>query len=262
MIEGFPTEQPAFYELYNTKSQILARTHPGLVNTQKALLSLWHASDPNSEISLAQPISYFDRLRIREPGPFSWSLGPHIDGGGVERWEDPGYRSCYAPIFEGGDSWKNLDSYDATPRLTANQDLYSSPYVILYQKSCKHSPSDRNQCSIFRTWQGWTSLSTTKTHEGTLRVVPFLKLSTSYVMLKPFFKPKPGREASLEADDWEPNLEYPEFPGTSPGRAQLLSTQSHPHLQLDKTVVSIDFVEPGDQVYCASGHHARYPRLT
>ena len=125
--EGNPPARPAFYELYNTKAQILARTHPGLINTQKALLSVWHVSDPNSEISLTQPISYFDRLRIREPGPVSWSLGPHIDGGSVERWEDPGYRSCYARVFEGGDSWKQLDSYDVTPRLTANQDLYDAP---------------------------------------------------------------------------------------------------------------------------------------
>ena len=119
--------QPVFYELYNTEAQILARTHPGLVNTQKALLSFWHASDANSEVSLVQPISYFDRLRIRQPGPLAWSLGPHIDGGGIERWEDPGYRACYARVFEGGDSWKQLDSYDITPRLTANQDLYDSP---------------------------------------------------------------------------------------------------------------------------------------
>ena len=71
-------------------------------------------------------------------------------------------------------------------------------------------------------------------------------------MLRPFFKPKPGREASLEADDWEPNLESTEFPGASPGQSQTLSTKSHPHLQFDKTVVSIDSVEPGDQVYCTS----------
>ena len=139
-IEGHPAEKPAFYELYNTKQQIIARTHSGIVNTQKTLLSLWHASDPNSEISLVQPISYFDRLRIREPGLSAWSLGPHIDGGGVERWEDPGYRSCYVHIFEGGDSWKKHDPYDVTPRLIANQDLYDSPYVMLSQKphKCSH----------------------------------------------------------------------------------------------------------------------------
>ena len=87
-------------------------------------------------------------------------------------------------------------------------------------------------------------------NESSLRVVPFIELATAYVMLRPFFKPKPGREASLEANDWEPNLEHGEFPGTAPGRAQNLSPETHPHLQLDKTVVTIDCVEPGDQVYC------------
>ena len=120
----------------------------------------------------------------------------------------------------------------------------------------------RNQCTAFRAWQGWTSLSTTRAREGTLRVVPFLKLSTAYVMLRPFFKPKPGCEASLEADDWEPDLERGELHGTSPGRAQNLSMKSHPHLQLDKTVVSIDFVEPGDQVYCTFDVHSKHPGLT
>ena len=93
-------------------------------------------------------------------------------------------------------------------------------------------------------------------------MVPFLKLSTAYVMLRPFFKPKPGREGSLEADDWEINLENGEFQGTSSGQAQTLSTEDHPHLQLDKTVVSIDLVEPGDQVYCTSTFCSRCQQLT
>ena len=94
-------------------------------------------------------------------------------------------------------------------------------------------------------------------------MVPFLKLSTAYLMLRPFFKPKPGREAaSLEADDWEPNLESCEFPGALPGKLQSLSTWTHPHLQLDKTVISIDFVEPGDQVYCTLTFHLRCQWLT
>ena len=89
-------------------------------------------------------------------------------------------------------------------------------------------------------------------------MVPFLKLSTAYVLLRPFFKPKPGRETSLEADDWKPNLENGEFHGTSPGQAQTLSSESHPHLQFDKTVVSVDLVEPGDQVYCTSALCPKY----
>lgn len=93
-------------------------------------------------------------------------------------------------------------------------------------------------------------------------MVPFVKLSTAYVMLRPFFKSKPGREGSLEVDDWEPDLEHGEFYGTSPGQSQTLSQESHPHLQLDKTVVSIDFVEPGDQVYCMFISHSCHPHLT
>ena len=90
----------------------------------------------------------------------------------------------------------------------------------------------------------------TRTHEGTLRVVPFTKLSTSYIMLRPFFKPKPRCQTLLEPEDWDLNLEDGEFPGTSPGWTQTLTPESYPHLQLDKTIVSIDFDEPGDQVYC------------
>ena len=60
----------------------------------------------------------------------------------------------------------------------------------------------------------------------------------------------------MEADDWEPDIEHGELHGTSPGQAQTLSPKSHPHLQLEKTVVSVDIVEPGDQVYCTFDIHS------
>jgi hypothetical protein len=44
---------------------------------------------------------YVDCLRIRQPGDTQFALGPHVDGSGIERWENPEYRSCYTPIFEG-----------------------------------------------------------------------------------------------------------------------------------------------------------------
>lgn len=81
------------YEFYNTKAQTSARTHPGVVATQVFLLSdpnLCHASDAHSKISLTTPISYYDRLRIRQPGDARFALGPHVDGGSLERWEDAG----------------------------------------------------------------------------------------------------------------------------------------------------------------------------
>lgn len=118
-----------FYELYNAKAQILARTHPALITTQKYLLSLWHTSEPTSPISVRTPISYFDRIRIRPPGPSVFTLGPHIDGGSIERWEDPAFRACFQRILEGGEAWREHDPLDISPRLDANQDLYNAPYV-------------------------------------------------------------------------------------------------------------------------------------
>ena len=98
-------------------------------------------------------------------------------------------------------------------------------------------------------------MSTTRTHEGTLRVLPFLALSTAYLILRPFFKPRPGFERSLDPDHWEPNLESTEFPGNEIGKTLQLFPETHPHLRLNETVVSIDHVEPGDQVYCESIVH-------
>jgi len=74
-------------------------------------------------------MSYFDRLRIRHPGDSSFRLGPHIDGGSLERWEDHGYRSCYQKLLEGNASWMNHNPFDATPRVDAKQDLYHAPCV-------------------------------------------------------------------------------------------------------------------------------------
>ncbi|KAI0076408.1 DUF1479-domain-containing protein [Panus rudis PR-1116 ss-1] len=232
-----PPDKIVFYELYNSKAQIAARTHPALINSQKALLKLWHSSDPETAVSLATPISYFDRLRICDPGPSIFTLGPHIDGGSLERWEDPGFRSCFQKILSG--RWKEHDSFDMSPRLNANQDLYHAP----------------NQCSIFRPWQGWTSLSTTGARQGTLQLLPFLSLATAYIMLRPFFRLRPDRKHTngtaipLEADAWEVNLDGTEFPGSMMGKAQQMNEETHPHLRLDKALVSLPEIQPGDQVY-------------
>lgn len=72
-------------------------------------------------------------------------------------------------------------------------------------------------------------------------------------MLRPFFRPKltsRNGQVSLAAEDWEVDLESTAFPGSDIGKAQGLNEITHPHLRLDKTMVSIPKVEPGDQVYC------------
>ncbi|KAJ4342135.1 hypothetical protein N0V95_007022 [Ascochyta clinopodiicola] len=39
--------------------------------------------------------------KIRPPGDKQFALSPHVDGGGVERWEDQAYRYVYRKIFQG-----------------------------------------------------------------------------------------------------------------------------------------------------------------
>ncbi|KAJ7464577.1 hypothetical protein FB451DRAFT_441516 [Mycena latifolia] len=231
-VKGFPADNIQVFELYNTKSQMRARTHPGVLATQRALLSLWH--DHSGEVSLDTPVSYFDRLRIRFPGDAKFALGPHVDAGSIERWEDAAYRSCFVKILEGGSAWRHHDPYDAAPRVHAKQDLYNAP----------------NQCSIFRPWQGWTSISSTGPGEGTLRVLPMLSLATAYWMLRPFFRARDPTSPSLKWEDWnELDLDRTTFVGSGMGTGLELNDATHPHLRLDKTMISMPRVEPGDQVY-------------
>ncbi|KAF9446150.1 DUF1479-domain-containing protein [Macrolepiota fuliginosa MF-IS2] len=231
-IKGFPEDNIQVFEIYNSIGQTLARTHPGLINTQKFLLSLWHTSI-SDQVKFNLPISYYDRLRIRQPGDAKFTLGPHVDGGSVERWEDSGFRTVFAKILQGGRNWREHDPFDATPRLSTRNDLYHTS----------------NACSIFRPWQGWTALSSTGPDEGTLRIFPNLSVASSYMILRPFFRPKNPRSNSLGFGDWELDLDSSRFPGSTIGKTQELNEKTHPHLQLDKTMVSIPKVEPGDQVY-------------
>jgi len=91
-------------------------------------------------------------------------------------------------------------------------------------------------------------MSATGPGEGTLRVLPLLKLATAYLILRPFFRP---RTSSSGLDDWVVDLESAEFRGSQMGKTQELSDTTHPHLQLSRTMVSVPRVEPGDQIYCA-----------
>lgn len=76
---------------------------------QRQLLSLFSAP-PSTPVSLETPLTYADRLRIRHPGDSKFALGPHIDGGSVERWEDEEYRMVYSKILDG--QWRDFDAWD------------------------------------------------------------------------------------------------------------------------------------------------------
>ncbi|KAG8891567.1 hypothetical protein FRC00_013498 [Tulasnella sp. 408] len=78
-VKGFPVEDKQAYEIYWSKSQVQARSHPNVLGAQKALMSRLFHADPNAPLSLNYPVSYADRLRVRKPGDAKFALGPHIE---------------------------------------------------------------------------------------------------------------------------------------------------------------------------------------
>lgn len=92
--------------------------------TQRALLSLF-SHHPDAPVSLNTPLTYADRLRIRHPGDAQFALGPHADGGSIERWEDETYRKVYQRCLEG--EWEKYDAWTIGERALAKQSMYDGP---------------------------------------------------------------------------------------------------------------------------------------
>lgn len=139
--KAFPAENPQVYELYWSPSQIKARAHPNLLAAQKFLMSFWHSKNPNALVSTDHPTMYADRLRMRLPGDAKFALGPHVDGGSCERWEEEGYGrgKVYEEIWKG--NWEQYDPWESSTRLPVVSDMYGGV----------------GACSMFRMFQGWLS---------------------------------------------------------------------------------------------------------
>ncbi|OQE32550.1 hypothetical protein PENFLA_c001G05318 [Penicillium flavigenum] len=230
--KGFPSdaEKKVIYESYWSPSQVKARSHPNMLAAQSWMNQLYRA-DADQKIDLSVPLTYCDRVQIRPPGDKHFGLPPHVDGGGVERWEDPSYNHVYRKIFQG--KWREYNPWDLTGRLDANMNMYEAP----------------GGCSVFRAFQSWLGLSRHGPQEGTLVVHPILQPTTAYWMLRPFFKPT--RKGSL--DGWKFSLDDEEggvyLHGANPGTAQEHTPDHHPHLNLGETMIPYPTVEPGDTVF-------------
>lgn len=242
--KGFPAHDPQVIELYWSAPQLRARTHPNLLAAQTALMTrLWRVADPKAPVSLRLPLSYADRLRIRQPGDAHFALGPHQDGGSVERWEREGYGAgggVYNDVFAG--EWERYDPFEAAGRVGAVTNLYDG----------------LGACSMFRMFQGWLAMSRSGPEQGTLLVNPLLKESTSYALLRPFFRPVKeladlggDKEQFLDERNWKFTAGEEmtsDIQGATPGHGQEFPEGAHPHLELERTMVHIPDVRPGDFV--------------
>ncbi|CAG8983553.1 hypothetical protein HYALB_00004354 [Hymenoscyphus albidus] len=249
--KGFPKDDPCVFELYWSPAQVKARAHPNLLQAQSLLMNTWHSKkDSKAPISMTTPLSYADRVRIRQPGDTGFALGPHIDGGSVERWEKNGYgkSGVYDSIFAG--DWESYDPWESSCRLEAVTDLYQGA----------------GACTMFRMFQGWLSMSNTKPGEGTLQVNPMIKLTTAYTLLRPFFRAITPFEIDvsgapsqkyLDASNWAFEPAYnSEIQGAALGNSQELNTELHPHLHLSQSMVHVPEINPGDYVvwHCDAIH--------
>ncbi|CAI4217794.1 unnamed protein product [Parascedosporium putredinis] len=221
----FPPNDPQVYELYWSEPQLKARSHPNLLATQRTLMqSLWHSSSPDAQVSLSQPLTYADRLRIRQPGDATFALGPHIDGGSVERWEHAGYGlgGVYDRIFAG--EWEAYDPWDAAPRIDA------------LRPTAGHPPRQPGREAV----------------DGISAPPPFFRPLRPAEDLAP--------EAFLAAENWAftgGEAMTSELQGATPSHAQELNDALHPHLQLSRTMVHVPEVRPGDfVVWHCDGIHA------
>lgn len=220
---GYPAEDPQNWNLWWTPAQVQIRSHERVMKAMDSVSKLWHVSDDSLPIDLASQVVYPDRFRIRHPSKDAeYTLPAHLDSGAIERWEDPTNRSNFADIFQG--NWESWDGWTADGRYEARSDLYDNGAA----------------CSCWRSLQGWLSLSHTSTGEGTLRLLPSLKASVAYMMLRPLFL-----APEEKFDDSQPT-----FPGASPGNTQFFPSQEfHPHLLMEKSMVGIPPVKPGDYVF-------------
>ncbi|KAK3382950.1 hypothetical protein B0T24DRAFT_515514 [Lasiosphaeria ovina] len=247
-----PPDDPAhpqrLCELYWSAAQIEARVHPNVLAAQKfAMGGAWTPRDPGAKVTTNFPITYADRMRIQRPGSvkkgaLAPTIGAHVDGGSVERWEHDGYgrAGTYREIFQG--RWENYDPWESSTRISVTSDLYRGAGV----------------CSIFRMFQGLlatgdSSASSSNSSNNTASplphknasflVCPMPRLATAYFLLRPLFSLLPS------TGTW--TLDRPQnsiLHGAVPSCPQAINSSMHPHLQLDRSLVALPPLDPGDYV--------------
>ena len=203
--------RPQIFGLYWSKPQIEARQSEELATTRRWLNRLWdHNQSGKPVFNPDQECSYADRLRRRQPGNSTLGLSPHVDGGSVERWLDEGFHNVYRHVYSG--EWQKYD-----------------PFAAAHRTETKEIPSPA-VCQMFRTFQGWTALTSQGPGEGTLQLIPIAR-GMAWILLRALQK-------DVAADD---------LCGAKAGRA--LSILTDYHQLLIKALVPIPKVQPGDTVW-------------
>ncbi|KAH9885924.1 hypothetical protein F4778DRAFT_491583 [Xylariomycetidae sp. FL2044] len=261
-----PAQDPTCFDFFWTPAQVRARAHPQVLQAQRFAMSLWNTNN-DDRLATRFPITYADRIRIESISNGNMTVNgvaqaatpedsliaaaaaaaassaqiAQVDNGSLERWEQDGYGRCglYDAIFRG--DWESYNAWDPAGRINATSDLYNGA----------------GACSMMRLFQGILALTTVE--PGMIRLLPSPKLSTTYFLLRPFFSPKEGPpepgdgpekwESYLDASNWVLDKEQSTIiHGAVPGHAQRVTAAWHPHLQLDKSLVTPPTLQAGDYI--------------
>ena len=203
--------RPQIFGIYWSRPQMDARQSPELARVRRWLNHLWEFEHAGKQVFNPDlECTYSDRVRQRQPGDKTLGLSPHTDGGSIERWIDPGYQQVYRHVF-GGDV-RQYNAFDAAFRTETHE--IPSPAV----------------CRMFRTFQGWTALTSQGPGDGTLRVAPIAD-AMAWVLLR-----------ALQDDVSEDSL-----CGARAGRA--LGVNQEFHSLILRAYGPIPKVEQGDTVW-------------
>ncbi|KAI0853781.1 hypothetical protein F5Y00DRAFT_59786 [Daldinia vernicosa] len=258
-----PAQDPTCFDFFWTPAQVRSRAHPNVLQAQRFAMSLWNANN-DDRLATRFPITYADRIRIESVSNGHLTVNgalaathedtliaaaaatssaqiAQIDNGSLERWEQDGYGrgGLYDAVFKG--DWESYDAWDPAGRINATSDLYNGA----------------GACSMLRLFQGILAL--TVVEPGMIRLLPSPKLSTAYFLLRPFFSPKKGPpqqgaseeewNAYLDASNWALDKDQSTIiHGAVPGHAQRVTAPWHPHLQLDKSLVTPPTLQAGDYI--------------
>ena len=204
-------DKPQICAVYWSKPQIQARQSSELAQVRTFLNSLWiYQNNGRLHFHPDRECTYADRVRMRMPGDTSLGLSPHVDGGSVERWLGGNYQQVYSSLF--GSNWQDYDPFNGAFRTEVEG--IESPAV----------------CRAFRTWQGWTALTSQGAGDGTLQLIP-TTMGIAYILLRPFLQDVPEEVLC----------------GAVEGRAQAITEEWHSLLL--RGLVTIPKVEPGDTVW-------------
>lgn len=258
-----PAQDPTCFDFFWTPAQVRSRAHPHVLQAQRFAMSLWNTNN-DDRLATRFPITYADRIRIESVSNGHLTVNgalaathedsliaaaaatsstqiAQIDNGSLERWEQDGYgrAGLYDAVFKG--DWESYDAWDPAGRINATSDLYNGA----------------GACSMMRLFQGILAL--TVVEPGMIRLLPSPKLSTVYFLLRPFFAPKEGPPpqgaspeewaAYLDSSNWALEKEPSTIiHGAVPGHAQRVTAAWHPHLQLDKSLVTPPTLQAGDYI--------------